>query len=215
MHFEAMESRRLMSATLTSNGTLRIEGSEAKDVVNVRQINGMVEVSENGNVHSFDAKRVKRVIANLGAGDDVFAAHGRISKHMTIDGGDGNDQIRSGFGDDVINGGAGNDSLNAAFGHDTLNGGAGEDVIDSTLAVDPDIRFFIALDVSHDFEPDVIVCKDGERDEIRFNLNDTVHADSVDVRKPTLSTNQLPAALVLTRPLFRPASPFFQPTFEE
>jgi hypothetical protein len=164
----------------------------------------------------FDAKRVRRVIANLGAGDDVFAAHGRISKRMTLDGGDGNDQIRSGFGDAVINGGAGNDSLNAALVHDTLNGGAGEDVIDSTLAVDPDVRFIIAPDVSHDFEPDVIFCKDGERDEIRFNLNDTVHADSVDVRKPTPIINRLPLPQIFTRPLFRPSSSIhFGPTVEE
>jgi hypothetical protein len=200
MHFETMESRRMMSVTLNSNGTLRIEGSDAADVISVRQAEGKVEVSENGYLQSFDAKSVKRVIANLGAGDDVFAAHGRISKRMTIDGGDGNDQIRSGSGDDVIRGGAGNDALNAGFGRDMLDGGAGSDVIDATLATVGDFTVFIAAN-SRDFEPDVISCKDGERDEIRFNPNDQVDADPVDVRKPTGTFSTIP---ITKDPLFFP-----------
>jgi hypothetical protein len=215
MHFETMESRRLMSVTLNSNGTLRIEGSDAQDVVNIATVDAKVQVTENGYVSSFDAKSVKRVIANLGAGDDVFAAHGTISKRMTIDGGDGDDQILSGWGDDVILGSAGNDALNAGGGHDTVKGGAGQDVIDSTEKSSLHIFFIMAPVV--DTEPDVIFCKDGERDEIRFNPNDTVHADRVDVRKPTpgITITPFPETGILTLPLFRPTKPFFQPAFEE
>lgn len=47
----------------------------------------------------------------------------------TIDGGAGNDFLRTSGGDDMLIGGLGNDRINAGGGRDTLNGGAGKDVL--------------------------------------------------------------------------------------
>jgi hypothetical protein len=54
---------------------------------------------------------------NGGAGDD------------TLFGGNGNDTLNGGAGDDTLFGGNGNDTLNGGAGNDTLDGGRGDDTV--------------------------------------------------------------------------------------
>lgn len=56
-------------------------------------------------------------IAGLG-GDDVITVLPSVRKHVSLDGGAGNDTLTGGAGNDVIYGG---------LGHDTLDGGGGDD----------------------------------------------------------------------------------------
>ena len=53
-----------------------------------------------------------------------------------ITGGEGNDQIRTGEGDDAIYGGGGNDNINASGGDDTVYGEGGDDAIDASVGDD-------------------------------------------------------------------------------
>jgi hypothetical protein len=197
--FEPLEPRQLMSVTLDSHGTLQITGSNHADVISVvkrfvpfseNSPALLIEVNENGSWHSFDASKVKRIRATLGEGNDLLAASGSVRTPMTVDGGNGNDDIRGGIGNDVLRGGAGDDKISGQGGSDTIVGGAGSDIIDATRS--PDVPFgtvFIAApDPAVDYKPDVIeVAGDGATDRVRCNVNDTVHADSSD-RVRTLKT---------------------------
>jgi Ca2+-binding RTX toxin-like protein len=180
MFLEPLESRQLMDATLNSRGTLNIIGTDGDDSVSIRRIGAIVEVLDNGALHRFDAGKVKRVIARLGGGDDVFAARGRIRTRMTIAGEAGNDDLRGGAGADRIDGGAGDDRIRGGDGADTLVGGAGRDVIHAIDFLEFDGRFFIAP------QPDpadrIESANDGARDEVRCFADDRVIADRFDAR---------------------------------
>ena len=63
----------------------------------------------------------------LGDGNDVLVSNDWISTNMAIDGGAGNDEIYTSFGNDTVSGGEGNDRIYANNGNDTVNGGAGDD----------------------------------------------------------------------------------------
>ncbi|WP_169977924.1 trypsin-like serine protease [Tautonia rosea] len=83
------------------------------------------------------------LIINAGDGNDFVMANGTINGGrgndnlsgagglcpLTIDGGDGDDQICGNDGNDLLNGGAGNDSIYGAGGDDTINGGDGNDLL--------------------------------------------------------------------------------------
>jgi Ca2+-binding RTX toxin-like protein len=60
-------------------------------------------------------------------GDQTVAADGTFM--VIVNGGDGNDRLVAGKGDDVMNGGTGNDTLvwNQGDGSDRANGDAGND----------------------------------------------------------------------------------------
>ncbi|BAZ50193.1 hemolysin-type calcium-binding protein [Nostoc sp. NIES-4103] len=53
------------------------------------------------------------------------------ASYAEINGGDGNDAITSGAGDDTLNGGYGNDSITSGTGDDTVYGGLGNDTINA------------------------------------------------------------------------------------
>lgn len=62
-----------------------------------------------------------------GAGDDHLFGG---NGNDVLNGGDGDDLLDGGNGNDVLNGGAGNDALLGGNGNDILNGGAGNDYLD-------------------------------------------------------------------------------------
>jgi hypothetical protein len=66
--------------------------------------------------------------AQLQAGDDRFDAS-TLDVPMTLNGSNGNDELRGGSANDLLTGGAGDDVLYGNAGHDRLDGGAGMDTI--------------------------------------------------------------------------------------
>jgi hypothetical protein len=72
------------------------------------------------------ANRVEGIQANLSGGDDTIVDQSGID--VDFDGGDGNDTLTAGVGNDLVGGGPGNDTLNGNNGNDTLEGGPGDDV---------------------------------------------------------------------------------------
>jgi hypothetical protein len=72
---------------------------------------------------------VTGIDVQLGDGND--AASAALDIPVSIDGGDGDDVLKSGRTDDVIQGGNGNDTLYGFEGSDRYVGGAGEDTVDS------------------------------------------------------------------------------------
>ncbi len=141
---EGLEDRRLMAASLTASlstkGVLRVEGTDRADTIVVRQINGSIsvdgiQISDNGGkVGSVAAARVNEVdVFALGGNDSVWLSRGAgqqdLTKHVFVSGGDGNDYIVGGAGPNYLWGDAGNDTIYGGAGNDQLVGGAGNDYL--------------------------------------------------------------------------------------
>jgi Ca2+-binding RTX toxin-like protein len=151
---ERLESRVLMAVNvdLSQRGKLRIiapEGDTAGDVIELTLANGRrnVQVWVNGELRDPTPRggsqtfvrrsRIRRIVADLGAGDDTIVVGRRLSEERvfrnkllvrcTIVPGDGNDFVEAGPLDDLILGGAGNDTVFGGRGDDVLFGGTGDD----------------------------------------------------------------------------------------
>jgi len=64
-----------------------------------------------------------------GAGDDVIEVAPNVKVNIVVEGGDGDDTITTGAGNDRIDGGAGNDVISSGAGRDDIFGNSGDDVI--------------------------------------------------------------------------------------
>jgi Ca2+-binding RTX toxin-like protein len=96
------------------------------------QVSGVaVLVSISGAVAGSD-----RLTVNALAGDDVVDASGLAANSalLTLNGGDGDDALIGGDGNDTITGGAGDDVIIGGPGADTLDGAPGDDVVIQSLA---------------------------------------------------------------------------------
>jgi hypothetical protein len=93
---------------------------------------GCAQVAED-RVHC-PASSVSSVVANLGAFPDTLNGQGGcagcmpLSRPMSVDFGNGNDEAFGGNANDVLNGQVGDDLLAGGFGSDTIIGGPGNDV---------------------------------------------------------------------------------------
>jgi Ca2+-binding RTX toxin-like protein len=149
MHFESLENRRLLSASLnTTSGLLTITGTANSDHIQVfKGTDGKLVVLEATFIpgtastpahvqrsrSEFTFSAVKGILVNAGAGNDYVDVSGnyraRLSIPSTINGGAGNDYLVGGNGADSISGEAGNDRLIGLGGNDTLLGGDGRDYL--------------------------------------------------------------------------------------
>jgi len=165
MMIENLEGRRLLSVSFNEEtGALTLTGTANTDRYVVAPLTaGRVLVTEATVTRSgdgtrtvtttrrtIDATKLRSISADLGAGNDSLLVGGTFrfrptSVPATVNGGDGNDNIVTGAGNDTVNGGAGrdyiltgggndtvdagadNDSVSAGAGNDTVSGGAGND----------------------------------------------------------------------------------------
>ena len=71
------------------------------------------------------------IFAFSGPGNDKISMPKSSDINALFDGGDDNDKLKSGHGDDMLMGGAGNDKLTSNSGDDMLDGSDGDDVLKS------------------------------------------------------------------------------------
>jgi Ca2+-binding RTX toxin-like protein len=113
--------------TITINAT---NGSDT--IVIVGDATGVTILGLAAAIHisGFEAANDRIVINSLG-GDDVIEASGLAagSIQLTANGGDGDDVLIGGAGNDTLNGEAGDDVLIGGLGQDILNGGLGDNVV--------------------------------------------------------------------------------------
>ena len=114
-----------LADTVIVNGTndadnVQIEGSGTNFTVSGLPVFVAVSGSEGAN---------DQLIFNAMGGDDFVSAFGLPpdTVRLTVDGGDGNDQIVGGDGNDVLIGGDGNDFIDGSRGNDVAFLGAGDD----------------------------------------------------------------------------------------
>jgi Ca2+-binding RTX toxin-like protein len=199
---ETLEGRRLLSASVTGNGTLKIVGSEdAANTIHVacNDSTTQYDVTINGETESFDAADVRRLrisggeeadtitVANSAkvrayingnGGDDVLTAG---SKRTAINGGDGNDSITGSAKTDTLRGGAGNDTIAAGAGDDRINGDDGDDILsgdagDNEIGGGGGADTITALDGD-----DVIIGGDGEDSIDAGTGDDDITEDSLEL----------------------------------
>ena len=120
MSMEHLETRRLLDSTfarLTTRGTLDVDGTSGDDSIQVAAISpDQVRVSRNSDDKAFF---------------NLF-----LVERVHIDGGNGNDNLTAGSGNDVEYGGPGDDQLNGGDGNDTLIGGPGFDAVNGGNGID-------------------------------------------------------------------------------
>src|SRR5262245_29261282 len=112
------------------NDTHIFNGSAADEIIDVEPNGARVLLTRNvGNI-VMDIGTFEKITVNaLGGQDTVSGTPGlaTLVELLTINGGDGNDILTGGDGDDTINGGAGDDMLLAGDGDDTVDGDQGAD----------------------------------------------------------------------------------------
>ena len=128
---ELLESRRLLAATLGSDGTLTLTGGNGRDVLelDLRSSTQLKTEINDTNEQFFDYRRVRRIVVRaLGGNDHVeFNDRNPITKPVIVFGGAGNDSLEGSPGNDTIYGEAGNDVLEGKLGNDSLVGSSGKD----------------------------------------------------------------------------------------
>ena len=100
------------------------------DAIGVRQRDdGTLDVNVNGESYEVRLGRGQELTLRAGAGDDVIEVAPNVTVNIVVEGGDGNDTITTGAGDDRIDGGAGDDVIFSGAGRDDIYGNSGDDVI--------------------------------------------------------------------------------------
>lgn len=111
MLLESLESRRLMSVSLSAAGVLTVTGKNDPNPANGDHINIYVsgsnlKVNDNSAVSTFQLTKVKSLVVNLRAGDDNLTIDPNVTLPSTIDSG-----TATSFAGDVIQGGSGPDLI--------------------------------------------------------------------------------------------------------
>lgn len=133
--FDNLEKRLLLAVTVTlQNGTLTITGDKGNNAVTVEVKGKNTRVTADGVTTTFHTKKVKRVVADGGSGNDNLDIFVKVP--TTIAGGAGNDTLKGGNKNDSIDGGTGNDALTGRNGDDNLDGGADTDTVVETSSDD-------------------------------------------------------------------------------
>lgn len=140
---EPLETRELLAAALTAtlatNGTLTVQGTNGPDTITLWQTQGRLVVvgvsvqTPSGPARFVPGAQVRAIAINaLGGNDTIRLDTDRlgfepIRQPATLNGGAGDDTIAAGWGNTLVDGGDGNDTLTGGRGFDTLLGGAGND----------------------------------------------------------------------------------------
>jgi Ca2+-binding RTX toxin-like protein len=147
MFIESLELRSLLTATLGADGLLTVTGTDTRNEIRIGlDRDGKLVVGEltrpavppppgtplpQPTITRFTAADVHSILVNAGGGHDLVEMGRRLDIDAVINGGEGNDQLIAGAGDDHVNGGPGHDQILGGRGADALNGDAGNDRINA------------------------------------------------------------------------------------
>lgn len=113
-----------------TNDQLVFTTGDRDDHVGVRQRDdGTLDVSVNGQAYEVRLARDQELTIRANGGDDVIEVASNVTVNIVVEGGDGDDTITTGAGNDRIDGGAGNDVIRSGAGRDDVFGNGGDDLI--------------------------------------------------------------------------------------
>ena len=133
---EQLEQRQMMSITpiATINPVilpilptpLYVNGTAGNDYISLsRDGAGNISVYNDGTTTTYAEWLVSKVVVNAGDGNDTVYAAYNFARPVEENGGNGNDYLYGGAGNDTITGGGGADYIYGAGGDDNLDGGVG------------------------------------------------------------------------------------------
>ena len=126
---ESLERRGMLSATIEGT-VLLVAGTSGEDEILVNNNpsdSSKVDVTHNGQTHTFDKAGLRRVRVYAGRGDDVVHIGDDIGLKVGVFGGRGDDELVGGNGRELLVGGHGDDELDGGRNLDWLMGMQGED----------------------------------------------------------------------------------------
>jgi hypothetical protein len=140
----ALAASGLGASASVANDTLAITGSNEPDRIAVALADGdvnklIVDLDGDGlSDESFDRTTFSRITVVLRGSDDVFAEVGPLlpDEAVTVDAGNGNDDIVTGPGNDAVFGGHGNDAVRSGGGDDRIDAASGDDLVFGELGRD-------------------------------------------------------------------------------
>lgn len=115
------------------NGVLRIIGTNGHNNLQISRVGSQYQVVANflsPTVSRFLVSQVQSIEIDMLGGNDQVNIVDSVIIPVTIRGGDGNDSLDGGGGNDLIYGGAGHDELAGDAGNDRLYGEFGEDELE-------------------------------------------------------------------------------------
>lgn len=116
--------------TYVSTDQLVLTTGASDDRIEVGQRDdGTLDVRVNGEQYEVRLGATQELSIRAGAGNDVICVPSHVTVNIVVDGGDGNDYIRTGAGDDRIDGGAGDDVIFGGDGRNDIFGNSGDDRI--------------------------------------------------------------------------------------
>jgi Ca2+-binding RTX toxin-like protein len=139
---EPLENRTLFTAVLNpATGLLTVNGlpGAAADLIQVSQTPSAIIVRHSnhaGEIQSFPVTRVRRLLINGFAGNDLLRLDANVTKPATINGHDGNDAMFGGAAGDRLLGGNGDDWHVGQGGNDVMDGGLGADELVGSAGID-------------------------------------------------------------------------------
>jgi Ca2+-binding RTX toxin-like protein len=179
MQVESLESRNLLACVLGAgatydavSGILNVAGTNGSDNIAV-----LVQATDPDSLPGTGDETSDLVVTRNGspvASCSLLDAAAPINR-LVIDGGNGNDtitvddavlvsvQANGGNGQDVIDGGGGNDTLSGGNGKDSLDGAAGDDQVDGGNGAD-NLQGGLGVDILNGGNgPDTLADPDGDQ----------------------------------------------------
>jgi hypothetical protein len=126
----AIARERTNASGYVSSDQLVFTTGARDDAIGVTQRDdGTLDVTVNGESYEVRLGEGQELTLRAGAGNDVIEVAPTVSVNIVVEGGDGDDIITTGAGDDRIDGGAGDDTILSGDGRDDIFGNSGNDVI--------------------------------------------------------------------------------------
>jgi Ca2+-binding RTX toxin-like protein len=116
-----------------SNTTNTVYGTNGNDNVHISKAPGLLgalgyyAVEVNGHTQYMTGQQLAKTDFQLRGGNDTLVVDSNVNIGITAHGGDGNDVMIGGNGNDHFDGGCGNDIIAGRGGNDCLDGGNGSD----------------------------------------------------------------------------------------
>lgn len=121
--------RTLQSGSQRLNQLVINTGNGDDDVQVTQRSDDKLDVSINGKAFELTLAAGQELAVRTADGHDVVHAAPNVRVNMTVDGGDGDDNIVTGAGQDRVDGGLGNDNIITGAGKDYAFGNTGDDRI--------------------------------------------------------------------------------------